>query len=54
MSYEPNTRYLEEKRQMLVTAIERGDKNQEMAIREELAGSGLLSADQIEELEETL
>jgi len=51
MSNKQNDIYINEKMQMLVTAIESGDKNQELAIREELKESGLLSADQIEELE---
>jgi hypothetical protein len=50
MSTEQNLIYLEEKQRMLVTAIQLGETAQANAIREELIESGLLSADQVEEL----
>jgi uncharacterized protein YeaC (DUF1315 family) len=54
MSTKQNDAIVEELRQQLVTAIELGERQKELAIREELKNSGLLSAEEVESLEKTI
>lgn len=51
MSHEPNTNYIESLQSQLLQAIEKGDREKELKIREELKDSGLLSQEEVEELE---
>jgi len=49
-----NERIIEEMRQQLFTAIQMGDETRADQIRKDLIETGLLSSNEVEELEETL
>jgi len=54
MSNKINDIYVETKQRELLKAIESGDRQKELKIREELKDSGLLSGDELESLEEII
>lgn len=50
MSLKQNDNYIESKQEELIKAIECGDFKRQIEIRQELKDSGLLTAEEVEEL----